>query len=919
MGKHEKKAGKGRLDKFYWLAKEQGYRSRAAFKLVQLNKKYNFLENAHCCIDLCAAPGGWLQVASKHMPPNSLILGVDLVAIKPIPRCITFAEDINSYRCREQLQEHMKDWKADVVLHDGAPNVGTAWVQDAYAQNELTLQSLRLAVEFLVPGGTFVTKVFRSKDYNNLMWVFQQLFHHVEATKPPSSRNVSAEIFVVCQRFKNLSRIDPKFLDPRYVFKELDPSGKDLLGTSSQNLLENVLNPEKSRRKREGYEEGNYTLYKTIGADAYIRGADAVAMLGTYNRITFDTDVDKTYLQHPATNDDIKANCEDLKVLGRRDFSSLMKWRKAVRQSMNLDARPDKTESHNVTVEMEPLNEEDAMDEELARLNEEASRRARKERRRRNEARAKSLQKLQLNMTLPADAGEDWQDRALQGEDMFSLDSVNGRPALERGANSVDLLDADEAQSSDNNDDVHHEQGNEEDDDDDDDLDVDDDRERRLRELESGMDTLYEQYQQQLQRRDTKYLAKEARRKSGKYEEWDGISSKSDDGTNQEDSDEDGPKAMGYDAINKRKFHEETYDSDDAEDDEDERDNSRELVVSSDRSQLRKPHAAAKSTPKSSQSGDISLRPLQPFKSVDQQQSAASALWFDNPVFQDMVPLEMLAPMSKKVSREPTPELEEEGEEEDEEENDSEELDDQHDIDEDDDTMELVPSNELDFIPDDDWNVDDEDQVARNQERIRKHGLQTAEAVSMAHALVNRQMTKTDLVNQGFNRHSFNDKSGLPEWFLEDENKHYKTNIPLSKEAVEALRARQRALDARPIKKVAEAKARKKHRAAMRLERAQKKAEAINENADLSEREKAENISKIIARSGQKTEKKAPQLVVARGPNRGIKGRPAGTKGRYRMVDRRMKKELRAQKRIDKRNGKKRSSSHRKRQIPKGY
>ncbi len=262
--------------------------------------------------------------------------GVDLVPIKPIPRVVTFAADITTTQCRNLIRNELKDWKADVVLHDGAPNVGSAWVQDAYSQSELVLMSLKLAAEFLIKGGTFVTKVFRSADYNNLIWVFNQLFAKVEATKPPSSRNVSAEIFVVCRDFLAPKHIDPRFFDPKHVFKELtaSASAEEQQGIIAKNAQVNVFQPEKKRRQRDGYTDGDYTLYKETGAADFIRCPDPVAFLGTYNKFTFKTDEEKEWLRLDITSSDVQANCEDLKVLGKGDFKTLIKWRIAVREEV---------------------------------------------------------------------------------------------------------------------------------------------------------------------------------------------------------------------------------------------------------------------------------------------------------------------------------------------------------------------------------------------------------------------------------------------------------------------------------------------------------------------------------------------------------------------------------------------------------
>ncbi|KAL5495199.1 SPB1 [Sanghuangporus weigelae] len=865
MGKAQKKTGKGRLDKYYKLAKEQGYRARSAFKLIQLNKKYNFLGSARCCIDLCAAPGGWLQVASKYMPVNSIIVGVDLVSIKPIPRVSTFAADITTPACRNLIRNELKDWKADVVLHDGAPNVGTAWVQDAYSQSELVLMSLKLAVEFLIKGGTFVTKVFRSADYNSLIWVFNQLFGKVEATKPPSSRNVSAEIFVVCREFLAPKYIDPKFLDPKHAFKELSPS---VANADKENISAhahaNVFMPEKKRRQREGYAEGDYTLHRTSSASEFIRCPDPVAFLGSINRIAFQSEEEKEWTKLAITTPDILSNCEDLKVLGKSDFKALIRWRKSLREELGLDVKMIPTEELTERVEIvDDVDQEQAIEEELERLNTEAAARTKRERRKANEAKARTIQRMQLQMTAPLDIGLEQSDAnlGLGQDDVFDLQDTEKR--IRKGRSVSGLLGQMDDEVGRN--DSRPEQNVKE-------SDAEDDGEGRIPGLEADLDDLYDAYKDRLNERDAKAKAREAR-KGKEEEEWHGFGANEEE--DEDDSDSEGVR--GWDAMERAKL--ESGESSSSDDDSD-----------SDAESIRKPMVKTKKR----QLGVVIEPPAKKTKLASKPNGSSTSrsaqIWFDQDIFKGVNIDDM---------------------EDDEQESESESTSDEENVDEvsstkNGDDFEVVPQDDDDDV--EMWDADGANEDKLREEMILKHGLTTAEAVTLAQQLVNREKTKSQLIDDGFNRYSLNSKEDLPAWFLDDEAKHYKSNLPVTKEAVEILRARQRALDARPIKKVAEAKARKKFKAMQKLQKAMKKAEGVNESTDMSEREKAQQIQKLMLKglAKAKQNKSGVKVVVAKGAHKGLKGRPKGVKGRYRMVDAREKKELRAKKRREKASKKRR-------------
>lgn len=201
-------------DPYVKAAKAAGFRSRAAFKLAELDERFGLLQHVTRVVDLGAAPGGWCQVVLKARP-KATIVAIDLLPIEPITGVVIFQQDILADDTEALLREALGG-DADLVLSDMAANTVGHKMTDHLRTMELVETGLAFAIEMLRPGGAFVAKVLAGGADPVLVAELKRHFTAVKHAKPPASRAGSSEWYVVAQGFKG-----------RQPLPEVDADGMD--------------------------------------------------------------------------------------------------------------------------------------------------------------------------------------------------------------------------------------------------------------------------------------------------------------------------------------------------------------------------------------------------------------------------------------------------------------------------------------------------------------------------------------------------------------------------------------------------------------------------------------------------------------------------------------------------------------------
>jgi 23S rRNA (uridine2552-2'-O)-methyltransferase len=195
---HERKT-----EHYYNKAKAEGYRSRASYKLKQLNDEFRFFEGAKRVLDMGAAPGGWLQIAGESIE-GGLVVGVDLKEIDSLymENVETIVGDVTDPEVQEEIQGRFRGEKADVVMSDMAQNVMGVWEVDDLRQIHLARTALSIADKLLRDDGWMIVKVFQGKEHEAFIREMRAMFERIHIVKPLASRKGSAEVYVVAKNLR---------------------------------------------------------------------------------------------------------------------------------------------------------------------------------------------------------------------------------------------------------------------------------------------------------------------------------------------------------------------------------------------------------------------------------------------------------------------------------------------------------------------------------------------------------------------------------------------------------------------------------------------------------------------------------------------------------------------------------------------
>lgn len=646
---------------------------------------------------------------------------------------------------------------------------------------------------------------------------------------------------------------------------------------------------DKQKRNRSGYDTDKQVIHSKESASAFIEAEEPIFLLGGCNQLVFNKDEEsKLYAQHSATTSEIRELCKDLKVLGKSDFNHLLKWRKkmmAYKAEIMAENEPEEEEEEETEKELTPEEkeklEEEKLTEQLQFLQAKKVLEARKEKRKRKEYDSKQKKRRELNVHAATGLVDSAAEAGLfsldQIRDMEFLEKVTGeaktkkksKKKKKRGADDSDSDSGDESEDLTNalvggNDDGIMQEPV---------VESDDDNELAYYErMEEDLDSSWKEFKK---RRSIMMKKEKLKRQRLGLEEEDkdvDLNAKPDLDDLELSDDEVNNNALEVnvgrvdktdDDVSatqraKRWYSRDLFAGLDDEEGVDDADKEAAKTVSNKSKKKAKDVKAAPAPAAEPQ--NIFLAAVKNTRKMEDSDDEGESADLNTSTASDK---SMLLRPGKKAN-------------------------------DDDDDDEFDPViRDFEEVPaenhsdSEDWSEYSDDDDA------------TAEVMAMGRMMI-RKKSRNKLINDAYNRYSFNDADTLPEWFVNEENQHNVKQMPMSKTEVDLYKEQLKAINARPMKKIAEAKARKKKSAVMRWEKMKQKAETISNQEGLSSDEKLKQIAKLY-RKGKPTKEKVVKHYMVTNRNRGVLASKlnhvSGAKVRRVKVDSRMKSDRRGEKR----------------------